>query len=739
MAPAAGPPQILASWVTGVSATGATLRLEVNPNGLQTTYRFEYITDAAFQANVNANPAREGFFGAAKVPAEGQEPGLIGSGTAPVQSSKSPGGLIPATTYHYRPVATNSGGTTVGPEHTLTTQESSVAFKLPDDRRWEMVSPVDKGGGAIGAPGAIFGGGDFQAADSRAAVVYGSATAFGNAAGAPPVPQYVSTRTTAGWSTENVTAPLESGAYGDHPDGSPYRVFSTDLARGLLFGGLPCRGALPGCPAPNPVLPGTGAPEGYMAYYLREGSSGAFSSLLTPAAVALSSVDPEFLDVSFAGASPDLSHIVLSSCAALAPGASEIPDGPGKCDPDAQNLYEWSSAGLATINSSPGAAIGAPIGAVSATGPRVYWTQGGVLRLREGTLSIAVDKGEGGTFETASSNGRFAFFTKAGHLYRYDAVAKASADLTPAGGVIGVLGASPSGGDVYFQDASGIERWNDGGGLTPVAVGAEAAAPSDYPPATATVRVSAGGGHLAFLSAAELTEYDSDGATEVYLYGPSPAGGPPTLACASCNPTGERPQGSSTIPGAQVNGTTRAYRPRVLTADGSRLFFDSSDDLAVQDTDSRPDVYEWEARGVGGCVRSPGCVSLISSGRSPDGATFVDASGDGTDVYFVTGESLVGADPGSIDLYDARVGGGLPEPPQPFVCEGDNCQALPSPPDDPNPGTTVKNTGNPQQRFFREGKKKHHRRRHRGKKKHNGHGKFHVTLKRGEPRGGRAR
>jgi len=733
-APAAEPPQILASWVTDVTATGANLRLEVNPNGLSSTYRFEYISDAAYRANLEAVPPRKGFFGAAKVP-PGGEAGL-GSGTAPLTVVQHVGGLAPATFYRYRPVATNSAGTSIGPEHVLSTKETSLTFKLPDGRGWELVSPVDKGGGAIGAPETIFGGGDFQAAESGAAVSYGSATAFGSAAGAPPGSQYVSTRTAAGWSTENVTAPLASAAYGDHPDGAPYRVFSTDLARALLFGGLPCRGGLEGCPAPNPVLPGSGAPAGYMAFYLRNGASGTFASLLTEAALAHSAVSPESFEVAFAAASPDLSHVVLSSCAALTAGATEVPDGPGKCNPEAQNLYEWSSAGLTLLNSAPGAVIAAPIGAVSANGARVYWTQGGNLHLRDGAQNVVVDEAEGGTFEAASADGALAFFTKAGDLYRYDAVAKDSTKLTPAGGVVGVLGASPDGEDVYFQDAGGIEHWHQGGGITQVVAGAEAATPSDYPPAIATTRVSADGDHLAFLSVEELTGYDNGGETEVYLYGPPLGGGAPILACASCNPTGERAQGSSTIPGAQANGTTHAYRPRALTADGARIFFNSGDDLVAQDTDSRPDVYEWEARGAGGCVRSPGCVSLISSGRSPDGATFVDASADGVDVYFVTGESLLPVDPGSIDLYDARASGGFPEPQKPIICVGDGCQSLPSPPDDPNPGTTVRNAGNPPKRFFHEGKKKNPRKRHRGKKQHSGHGKFHVTLKRGKHPGG---
>jgi hypothetical protein len=166
------------------------------------------------------------------------------------------------------------------------------------------------------------------------------------------------------------------------------------------------------------------------------------------------------------------------------------------------------------------------------------------------------------------------------------------------------------------------------------------------------------------------------------------------LLCVSCNPTGERPEGSASIPGAAANGSLRTYKPRVLSASGRRIFFDSADRLAVTDADSVSDVYEWEAAGSGDCTRAPGCVGLLSEARE-GGASFLDASSSGDDVFFLTGESSVGADPGSIDIYDARVGGGLPEPEKPFACFGDACQALPSPPDDPTPGTQVPNSGNP--------------------------------------------
>jgi hypothetical protein len=649
---AAGPPQIEAAWTTEVTATSARLRAKVNPEGSATTYRFEYLTEAAYEANLGAAPPREGFFGAAKAPPGGAAP--IGSGETPVAVAQHIAGLAPLTTYRYRPVATNPGGTAFGPEHTLGTQAPTNEFKLPDGRAWEMVSPVDKDGGGVGLPEAVFGGGDFQAAAGGGAVTYSSASSFAGGAGAPGASQYVSGRGGAGWSTQNLTATTLSGSYGDEPDGVPYRVFAEDLSRGLMADGLRC----------GPEEP---CPRGYS---LREG--GAFAPL------------PGSSGLGFAGASPDLRHVVL--------------EGEG-------GLYEWSGGSPQTLSATPGAALAAPIGAVSTSGQRVYLTTeaGGPLYLRETggpTKLVPETAGGGAAFQVASGDGRYAFFLKGGHLYRYDATSEASTDLTPSGGVVGVLGASPDATYAYYQDGAALRQWH-GGATTQVAAGAEAAAPSDYPPAPATARVSADGAHLAFVSRAELSDYENLDATsgeavaEVYLYGPPPGGGAAVLACASCNPTGERPHGSASIPGALANGTTRAYRPRALSADGRRLFFDSADALAIQDTNGRPDVYQWEAQGEGDCGRPGGCLGLISSGRGASPSVFLDASAGGGDAFFLTERSLVGADPGSYDVYDARAGGGLPEPPAPIPCEGDACQPLPSAPEDPSPGTLLPNSGNP--------------------------------------------
>jgi hypothetical protein len=721
-ADASGSPQILATWVTNVTATSAVLRAEVNPNGLGTNYSFQYISGAAFEANLAAG--HEGFLGARSVP---QTNTGLGAGTVPQPVSFSLSApsnpLLPGTEYRFRALAVNSVAPVTGPDRTLRTPLATPPAGLPDDRAWELVSPVDKGGGAVAAPGALFGGGLFQASAFGGGLSFSSASAFAEPLGAPPVSQYLASRGPSGWSTVNLSAPLESSVYGDRPDGAPYRLFSPGLTLGLLYGGDPCA-AEAGCPAPAPPLPGSGAPLAFPTYYLRT-VAGAYTSLLSETDLAHTAVTPEHFKLRLAATSSDLSTVILSSCAALTADANEIASGPGECSEGAPNIYSWSGGALSLVNllpgdstGTPGASIAAPIGAVSEDGSRVYFTEfeDALLYLREAggpTKPVEESLPGRGQFQTASADGSIAFLTVSDHLYRYQAATNTAADITPGGGVSGVLGASADGDRVYFQDAAGLELWDEGSTKL-VAAGADVTLASDYPPATATVRLSADGRRLAFLSRAPLGGYDNLDAethlpdTELYLYD---AVGD-RLVCASCNPTGERPQGSASIPGAEVNGSATLYRPRVLSENGRRLFFDSSDDLLGADTDTRPDVYQWEAQGEGDCVQSPGCLSLISGGRGEGGA-FLDASGDGADVYFLTGDSLVQRDPGSIDAYDARIGGGIPEPQPSIPCVGDACQPLPSPPDDPNPGTTLPNAGNPAPHYYKPHKKKHRRHRHR--------------------------
>lgn len=674
---AAGPPSVPTTWVTGVTSTSAVLRAELDPEGLSTRYHFEYLTLAAFETNLNGG--HEGFAGAAKAPAPDAG---VGSGNAPVGVSFTLSApvnpLAPDTAYRYRAVASSAAGTAAGPVRLLRTRPAGAPPGLADGRAWEMVSPVDKGGGAVARPGGLFGGGEIQAAAAGGALTFSSATSFADPAAAPPVSQYLSSRGAGGWSTANISGPLEPGGYGDRPDGAPFRLFSADLGRGLMLDGRLC------------AVEGTCSPS----YSLWSG--GSFQPL------------PGLPGLRFEGATADLGHAVF--------GADE-------------GLYEWSGGALEQISAVP-AALAAPTGAISDDGSRIYFSllEDGPMYLYEagaGARQVPETVGGGAAFQAASADGSLAYFIAGGELYRYSAAAATSTPI--AAGVPGVLAVSRDGSRVYYQDAAGLELWQ-AGTVRQIAPGPEASIPGDSPPAIGSARITADGAVLAFLSAAPIGEYDNLDSntglpdTEVYVYDALTE----SLTCASCNPAGERPGGSASIPGALVNGTTTAYRPRALGADGRRLFFETADGLLTSDTNSAVDVYEWEALGEGSCNEAPGCVRLVSGGHG-EGGIFLDASADGADVFFLTGDSLVASDPGSIDAYDARVGGGFAEPEQPIACSGDACQPLPSPPEDPTAGTSAAGPGNPPPHFEKERRRrKHHHRKHRRHhRKHHPHRKRH--------------
>ncbi len=688
VAAAASKPIVEASWVTNVGSNSATLRAEIKDGGQATTYLFEWTTETSFRA--------KGFTGATRIPQTGVS---IGPGIVTQRLAE----LEPDTGYRFRVVATNGIGTTVGNTRSITTDELEPVFALPDNRGWEMVSPADKNGGEIQGFGANFGGDVIQAAAAGGAITYTSASSFAGAVGAPNASQYLSTRSSSGWQTANITLPALSGTYPSSPtSGVPYQIFSSDLGRGMVSNGRRCRStASTQCPVENAPLAGSGAPSGYRNYYLRNGATGSFAALLGGADLTHLALGPEDFELAFAGATPDLSRLVLSTCAALTLDATEVPGSEGECDPAKPNLYEKSGATLKLINllpaaatGTPGASLAAQSRAISADGSRVYWTDGSNLYLREGTTTKQVDAaaGGGGSFQTASIDGAIAYFSRSGHLWRYAAATGATTDLTPAGDLQGVVGTSDDGTFVYYLTSSGLFL-NRNAVNTLISSQAN---PLSIPPTTGTARVSADGRRLLFLSTAELTAYENRNVVtgvlepEAYIFtAPGTAGA--GIVCVSCNPSGERPIGPASLPGASPNGAgpnaPHSYKPRIFSDDSKHVFFDSLDALAVQDTNGDRDVYQWEAAGAGSCVKPSGCIKLISSGRAEGGATFIDASADASDAFFLTDGPLVAGDNSAVDVYDARVGGGSPAPTAAVPCFGDACQALPPEPQDPTPGT----------------------------------------------------
>ena len=129
-------PKIESISAGAVTGDSAKLRAKINPNNLETTYRFEYgLEDCA----VAVEPC-------AKLPTGSAS---IGKGRRGVIVEQALVGLLPQTVYHYRVVATNSKGTKASLDKTFTTQGSGLGFGLSDGRAWEMVSPANKFGGAL--------------------------------------------------------------------------------------------------------------------------------------------------------------------------------------------------------------------------------------------------------------------------------------------------------------------------------------------------------------------------------------------------------------------------------------------------------------------------------------------------------------------------------------------------------------------------------------------------------------
>ena len=756
-------PVLEGAWAENVIRTEATLKAAINPRGSATTYRFEWGPTAAY-----GNTSEGG----------------VGSDSSSHEVSVLLEGLEPATTYHYHVVATNGVATSESPDLTFTTYRPFVANSdcpnqanrygpsgaLPDCRAYEMVSPVDKSGGSIASrvDFVLYRTENFQAALDGDKLAYTSYRAFGDARGNYWTNQYIASRGADGWSSHGISPPHENHAiFGLFPIFTPplFGAFTDDLSTGFLMDD-----AEP--PLTSDALPGE------INAYLYHTASDTYTALSTEKFANFSVLSGTMVQ----GYSKDGSHVLFGYKDSLTPDASPSPSGGAGWqiyDYTGGQLHLVSvlpggeAARNATVGAPNGTSVKGAVGtnrdwedlgavdhAVSDDGSRVFWTNtpeaGGGAKGRiyvriDGTTTIPVSEsvtpGFDATFRAASTDGSRAIFSvgppyESVDLYSFDVDAETPSLI--AGRVNGFLGAADDLSRIYFiseedlapgavdgkvnlyVDHEGaisfIARLSmaDVGGLPegaqPYQIGTDIVVAQRYS------RVTPDGRHLAFQSLANPTGYDNTSlesgkpATEVYLYDAATE----ELTCASCNPSGGRPQTERlSAPHVGVEGESFYYGPaeestvwsaawlptsrhsthltRILSDDGKRLFFHSFDALVPQDTNGAQDVYEWEAQGKGDCEKPGGCISLISTGESPEESEFIDASEDGRDVFIKTASSIAPQDTELIDLYDARVGGGYPPPPPaPTPCVGDACQSAPEPPHDPTPASAAfRGAGNP--------------------------------------------
>ena len=488
-------------WASRVTAESATLDAAIDPDGDPTSYYFQY-----GPSNCAAEPSP-----CVDLPATASG---IGAGVKDREVAMHVQELLAGEVYHYRVVVVSEVEPGVvedfaTPDQTFTTQLAGGELTLLDGRRWEMVSPVNKGAAALSQ---ISEAGVIEASARGGALTYlASAPTEPGAQGYANLVQVLAARGAGGWTSRDIATPHEAATTLSIGAGQEYRFFSEDLTSALVeprgeFTPLsalasertPFLRRQAACesegesPAGGCYLPLVSGREGYA-----DVSPGAtFGG------------NPEFAQglVQFVGATGDLSHVIIS-----APHLTQTPG---------EGLYEWSAAKpyaerLDPVSQLPGGgeAVNGLLGyrdddianAVSQDGARVFWTtaageqhlyvrdvpQGRTAQLdvpQPGALGIGTVNP---VFRTADTSGSRAFFTddqrlaqgsgRAGaDLYECEVVEAPGEDscslhdLTPETGhepaeVQGVLGSSEDGSYLYFVAKSVISSAANDRGETAVA------------------------------------------------------------------------------------------------------------------------------------------------------------------------------------------------------------------------------------------------------------------------------
>ena len=654
---------------TNVTSDSAVLDAEINPGGGETTYYFNTAPTAAYGSRT-------------------AEAGLNGADDNPRNASIPIQELQPATEYHFHVVAHNAtgggnGSTQEGADQTFRTQAAGSEFTLPDNRAWEMVSPVDKHGAVIGAIGVLQGeGGLIQAAENGSAITY--------VADAPPVSnpegtlsygesQIVSKRGSSGWASRDIATAHEQ-AYDEAPAGdlNEYLFFSPDLSRGLVEPSALVRGG-----HTTPLTPQDPEAEAYLREGLLEENGAHYTPLVNSAKAS----------IGFMGASRNLKHVIFG---------------------DNTEGIEWNSGSTVPVFILPpgnkaegfstlGGSKSNVRNAVSNDGQKVFFSVGLHLFMRDvpeaRTVQLDLPQGnplpneylQGAEFQYATADGSKVYFKddqrltsdstaerQVPELYEYNTLTGVLTDLTPdtesttstgVSGEIqvsendeyiyfvanGSLGGAPEGAKLYVAHSengklatslvamlSGSDYWDwlnaGGNGLT----------------VDVTSRVSPNGHYFAFMSERSLTGYNNTDAVsgardeEVFVYDALTK----HLACASCDPTGARPHGvfngkgsnllieqdelwkgawlAGSIPGWTIYSKRAAdYQSRYLSNEG-RLFFDSPDSLVAQDTNGEADVYEYQPEGRDCSDRSASASEVYEQGGGGESGACVGLISSGS-------------------------------------------------------------------------------------------------------------
>lgn len=728
-----GAPEIKAQAASAITEDEAVLEAEVNPNGAHTTYHFEYVTQAQFEAS--------GYAEAIDVPAIEAS---AGEGGAFLAVSETASGLLSDTTYRFRLSATSTFCTARGEaEEGKSCEEegedaSFTTYPTPPatGRPYELVTPADTNGRMpTAAPLGDLGGLGFP---TSLASPDGSSVFFAIEGGGLPGFEgngfndaFVARRGPGGWATE--------------------------------FAGLT------GVQAEK-AYPGGVEAQHRFSFWAADDSAGSFSNYLRrpdggiePIGVGSLGTDPhaEGRWISAGGA-----HVIFATGLGFTPAVKLEPNAPAA---GTGAIYDRVPGGATHVVSLLPGEITPSSNAEYLGTPK----NGNAVAFEIGTTiyeridnARTVEVVEGATYAGIATDGSRVFYLKGGDIFSFDPVSETSIPVG-SGGESTVVNVSADGSHVYFVSpqqldaakestagADNLYAWSAAGiefiatvahvdvtGVPGVVGGlglwvSDAVSPTQARrtgPANDTSRTTPDGSILVFESTAPLTGYENEGHREIYRYDAADD----SLTCVSCDPTGVPPHSDSELesysserlmPFPPVNAISAIEN---VTADGERVFFQSRDPLVVADLDGKQDVYEWRSGGSPSCGRPDGCVSLVSGGTSLYDDYLYGMTPDGHDVFFQSADLLVAQDTDTTpSIYDGRLGGGFPVQAAPQPCQGNDCQGTSSAPPQltaPSSNAAPERVARPR---CRRGKKataakragrKCSKPRHRGKRRHRHH------------------
>jgi hypothetical protein len=669
-------PDLTTEPASGVDENSATLHGTVNPHGLQTTFQFQYGTTTDYGRTVPADHADV---------AGGRH------GTRNVQEDIA--GLVGATTYHYRIVATNSVGTAYGADRVFTT-----SAPIPQ-RTYELVSPVAKGGANVNT---IDG---FQSSPDGNVLAYLWKTAPGGdqvTSNAPVFPRSVATRGGSSWTSVTTDPPqLAEGGMEKKTQFFTTLAVSSDGTRAVVA----TKAAL----APGGV-------SGDSNIYMRDNTSGAYTTMLSVPGINVNALMTGIQGSAYVDGTSDFSHVLIGG----------LPYEMRSGDPIGA-LYEWAGGRLRLVSIDQN---GAPFGSVAAgTSIQLQYREtpfissdgsviavpqnyGGGMYVRVGDTTYAASASRASadpgtvhdaTYAGMSADGHYLFFYShdltdgsdpgVTSLYRFDVRDQGLDLLTAVGKPDGWLQTSANGDSVWFLTDQDIASGSTAGSLN-IDVWHQGTVhhiatldPARNETGLNDLMGSPNGRYFAFTSYSRLTSYDNSSSTacvdypnndprdysnpdlstagiacrEVYRYDV----GAGTLTCASCRPDGGRVTGDAVLGPNLIVDIGGHHFPRAMLDDG-QVFFDTPDPLSARDSNAKRDVYSFDGDQV----------TLISTGKGSGHSQLGDVSADGRDVFFTTEEPLVPVDKDTLtDVYDARIGGGLSsQSPDPVgSCKGDDC------------------------------------------------------------------